>query len=128
VRAAGQLRGAFSGGINTLHGIPFLLGGTRYTPAIRTLAEIEHWVNMASHGLDDISATRRAFASSLRASATSTKHEHIIRLPASLVNSEKVSFVVSGFDNLKSAIEPLEEEDEKNLLAVLIEELNGLYP
>ncbi len=32
VRAAGQLRGAFSGGINTLHGIPFLLGGTRYTP------------------------------------------------------------------------------------------------
>jgi hypothetical protein len=43
VRAAGQLRGAFSGGINTLHGIPFLLGGTRYAPAIRTLAEIEHF-------------------------------------------------------------------------------------
>ncbi len=128
VRAAGQLRGAFSGGINTLHGNPFLLGGTWYTPAIRTLAEIEHWVNMASHGHDDISAARRAFASSLRSTSSSGKHEHIIRLPASLANSERQSFVVSGFDNLKTAIEPLEEEDEKNLLAVLIEELNDLYP
>ncbi len=128
MRAAGQLRGAFSGGINTLHGIPFLLGGTRYTPAIRTLAEIEQWVNIASHGLDDISATRKAFANSLRASASLTLHEHIIRLPVSLVSSEKASFVVSGFDNLKSAIEPLEEEDEKSLLSVLVEELNGLYP
>jgi hypothetical protein len=105
VRAACQLRGAFSGSINTLHGIPFLLGGTRYTPAIRTLAEVEHWVSMASHGLDDISAARRSFAGSLRSANTSGKHEHIIRLPASLVNSERQSFVVSGFDNLKTAIE-----------------------
>jgi hypothetical protein len=83
---------------------------------------------MASHGLDDISAARRSFASSLRSASTSGKHEHIIRLPASLVSSERQSFVVSGFDNLKTAIEPMEEEDEKNLLAVLIEELNDLYP
>jgi hypothetical protein len=129
VRAAGQLRGAFSGGINTLHGIPFLLGGTRYTPAIRTLAEIEQWVINASHGLDDISATRKAFATSLSSSTSSqTSHEHIIRLPVSLISSEKASFVVTGFDNLKTAVEPLEEEDEKSLLSVLVEELNGLYP
>jgi hypothetical protein len=128
VRAAGRLRGAFSGGINTLHGIPFLLGGTKYTPAIRALAEIEHWVSMASQGHDDISATRRSFANSLRSTSTSGKHEHVIKLPASLVNSERQSFVVSGFDNLKTAVEPMEEEEEKNLLALLIEELNDLYP
>ncbi len=128
VRAAGQLRGAFSSGINTLHCIPFLLGGTRYAPAIRTLAEIEHLVSMATHGYDDISATRRAFACSLRSTSSSGNHEHIIRLPTTLTTSERQSFVVSGFDNLKTAIEPLDEDDEKNLLAVLIEELNDLYP
>ncbi len=91
-------------------------------------SEIEHWVSMASQGHDDISATRRSLANSLRSTSTSGKHEHVIRLPASLVSSERQSFVVSGFDNLKTAIEPMEEEDEKNLLAVLIEELNDLYP
>ncbi len=84
------------GGVNILHGIPFLLGGTRYTPAIRTFAEIEQWVSIASHGLDDISATRKAFANSLRASAPSTCHEHIIRLPVSLVNPEKFRFLSRG--------------------------------
>jgi hypothetical protein len=83
---------------------------------------------MATHGLDDISATRRAFANSLRSTTSSGNHEHIIRLPASLATTERQSFVVSGFDNLKTAIEPLDEDDEKNLLAVLIEELNDLYP
>ncbi len=84
VQAVGQLRAASSGGINTLHGIPFLLGGIRNTPAIRTLAEIEHWIHIASHGSDDISATCSAFASSLRSSTILGKHEHITRLPASL--------------------------------------------
>ncbi len=47
---------------------------------------------------------------------------------SSLISAEKLSFVITEFDNLKTAIEPLEEEDEKNLLTILIEELNGLYP
>ncbi len=32
-----------------------------------------------------------------------------------------------GFDNLKTAINPLSEEDEKSLLILLLEELNNLY-
>jgi hypothetical protein len=128
VRAAGRLRGAFSGGINTLHGIPFLLGGTKFAPAIRSLAEIEHWVSMASQGHEDISASRRSFANSLRSTGTSGNHEHVIKLPATIVSAERLPFIVSGFDNLKTAVEPMEEEDEKNLLALLIEELNDLYP
>jgi hypothetical protein len=51
VRASGQPRGAFTGGVNVLHGIPFLLGGTRNTPAIRTMVEVEHWVRIVSRPL-----------------------------------------------------------------------------
>jgi hypothetical protein len=39
-----------------------------------------------------------------------------------------VPFVVTGFDNLKTAVEPLSEEGEKSLLSLFIEELNSLYP
>jgi hypothetical protein len=41
---------------------------------------------------------------------------------------EKHTFIVAGFDNLKTAVEPMSEEDEKSLLVLLIEELNNLFP
>jgi hypothetical protein len=128
VRASGQLRGAFAGGINIMHGVPFLLGGTTSTIAIRTMAEVEQWVISTMQGTDDISAACKAFTNSLRADTLSRAHDYILRLPASQTNSEKVSFLVSGFDNLKTAVEPMSEEDEKALLVLLLEELNSLYP
>jgi hypothetical protein len=128
VRASGMLRGTFAGDINVLHGVPFLIGGTKSTTAIRALAEIGQWVQCTSVGIDEISATRKAFASSLRTN-TSTPAQHcIIRLPATQTNSERVPFVVTGFDNLKTAVEPLGEDEEKSLLTLLLEELNSLYP
>ncbi len=36
--------------------------------------------------------------------------------------------MVSSFDKLKSAVDPIAEEDEKALLVLLLEELNTLYP
>jgi hypothetical protein len=33
-----------------------------------------------------------------------------------------------GFNNLKRAVDPMSEEDEKAILALLPEELNDLYP
>jgi hypothetical protein len=128
VRAAGVLRGAFAGGVNVVHGIPFLIGGTKNTTAIRALAEIQQWVHCTSVGTDDISATRKAFAATLRTDTTSSAHSHIIKLPSSLFGGERVPFVVSGFDNLKTAVDPIPEEDEKALLVLLLEELNTLYP
>jgi hypothetical protein len=92
------------------------------------MAEVEQWVINTAQSTDDISATRKAFASSLRTSTTSYVHNYILRLPASQTNSEKVSFLVSGFDNLKTAVEPMSEEDEKALLVLLLKELNNLYP
>jgi hypothetical protein len=92
------------------------------------MAEVEQWVISTVQGTDDISATRKAFANSLSTDTLSRTHDYILRLPASQANSEKLSFLVSGFDNLKTAVEPMTEEDEKALLVLLLEELNSLYP
>ncbi len=128
VRSAGRLGGAFMGGVTVLHGIPFLLGGTNNTAAIRALAEIEHWVSITSSGTDEISATRAAFMDTLRQSNTGSTVQHIIRLPISQTSMDKATFITTGFDNLKSAVEPSSEDEEKNILILLIEELNNLYP
>jgi hypothetical protein len=55
-------------------------------------------------------------------------HQHIIRLPASQHTCEKLSFVLVGFDNLKTAVDPLSKEDEKALISLMLDELNNLYP
>jgi hypothetical protein len=57
-------------------------------------------------------------------SSASTSHQHIIRLPSQQSGGERVPFV----DNLKTAVEPLTEEEEKSLLSLLVEELNSLFP
>jgi hypothetical protein len=41
---------------------------------------------------------------------------------------DKATFITTGFDNLKTAVEPISEDEEKNLLNLLIEELNNFYP
>jgi hypothetical protein len=131
VRASGMLRGAFTSGVTVLHSILFLLGGTHNTSAIRTMAEVEHWIRTVTHGIDDISAARNLFASNLRtlsANSSSTSTDHLIRLPSSLTSTEKLPFIFAGLDNLKMAVEPVSEEDEKSLLVLLLEELNNLLP
>jgi hypothetical protein len=37
-------------------------------------------------------------------------------------------FIVTGFDNLKTAVDPMSEEDKKSLLILLLEELDNLFP
>jgi hypothetical protein len=105
VRVAAMLRNTFGGGVSVMHGIPFLLGGTKNSPAIRALAEIGQWIHLTSVGTEDISATRKAFAASLRSDISSAPLQYIIRLPHSQLSGEKVPFVVTGFDNLKTAPE-----------------------
>jgi hypothetical protein len=116
------------GGITVLHGIPFLLGGTGNTAAIRAIAEIEHWVSITATGTDEISTTHSAFINTLRINTSSNTGQHIIRLPVSQHSLKKATFVTIGFDNLKMAVDPISEEEEKSLLALMLEELNNLYP
>jgi hypothetical protein len=128
VRSSGQVMYAFMGGITVLHGIPFLLGGTSNTAAIRAIAEIEHWVSITATGTDEISATRKAFMSTLRTDRNNNTMQHIIRLPINQNSLEKATFVTLGFNNLKTAVDPMSEDEEKSLLVLLLEELNNLYP
>jgi hypothetical protein len=128
VRSSGQLRNAFMGGVTVLHGIPFLIGGTNNSAAIRALAEIEHWVSTASVDTDEISATRKLFVDSLRTTNCIPDVQQIIRLPVSLTSQEKISMITTGFNNLNSAVEPISEEEEKTLLTLLLDELNDLFP
>jgi hypothetical protein len=42
IQAFTVLRGAFTSGVTVIHGIPFLLGGTKNSTAIRALAELSN--------------------------------------------------------------------------------------
>jgi hypothetical protein len=89
---------------------------------------VEHWVHITANSTDDISATCKAFMASLRSGTTSRASQQIIRLPVSQTSTEKGPFVTMGFDNLKTAVDPVNEEDEKRILVLLLEELNDPYP
>jgi hypothetical protein len=128
VRASGALRGAFAGAVTVLHGIPFLLGGTDNSAALRAIAEIEHWVRLTTRGTDTVSATRAIFADSLYGTHEHHDQQCILRLPSSQISTEKSTYITTGFGNLKTAAEPISEEFEKYLLTSLIEELNNLFP
>jgi hypothetical protein len=124
VHASGQLRGD-----QCVAWVPLPSGWhSEYTAAIRALAERDHWVSSTGNGTDDISVTHTAFMSSLRTVKHVSSHQQITCLPASQTNSEKLTFVTVGFDNLQMAVDPLSEEDEKAFLILLLEELNNLYP
>jgi hypothetical protein len=127
VRASGTLRGAFAGSVTVMHGIPFLLGGTKNTPAIRAIAEIEQWVSITT-GTDTISATRSILKDSFCTHSDGTDHRTLIRLPISQTATEKCTFESMGFGNLRQAIEPISEDFERYMLGTLIDELNALYP
>ncbi len=85
-------------------------------------------MSITSIGTDEISATRALFMDTLRLSIPGSTVQHIIRLPISQTSTEKATFITTGFGNLKTAVEPISEDEEKNLLNLLIEELNNLYP
>ncbi len=77
------------------------------------MAEVEHWVHLTANGSDDISATRKAFMASLRNDCTIHATQQIIRLPVSQTSTENCTFVTSGFDNLKTAVEPIRGRTKK---------------
>jgi hypothetical protein len=72
--------------------------------------------------------SKHHFLNTLLTSTTSSSGQHIIRLPVTQNSLEKATFITIGFDNLKTAVEPISEEEEKALLVLLLEELNNLYP
>jgi hypothetical protein len=90
--------------------------------------EVEHWVSISANSTDDISATRTAFAAKLLNSTSTHAKQQIIQIPVSQTSTKKCTFVAMGFDNLKTAVVPMNEEDDKAILVLLLDELNDLYP
>ncbi len=127
VRASGSLRGAFAGSVTVMHGIPFLLGGTKNTAAIRAIAEIEQWVSITS-GTDTISATRSILKDSICTHSDGTDQHTLIRLPVSQTATEKCTFESMGFGHLRQTIDPISEDFERYMLGSLIDEMNALFP
>jgi hypothetical protein len=125
VRANIRIRETLTGGAKVLHGIPFLIDGTGNIPAIRTMAEINQWVNSISGVNNDITATRALWASQIRTSDTCTNSTHTLRLPLSLHKLEMGTFTSGGFSNLMAAA-PLNEEDEHELILSLIGDQRSL--
>jgi hypothetical protein len=106
VRSSGQLRNAFMGGVTVLHSIPFLIGGTGNTAAIRAIAEIEHWVSITSIGTDEISASLSAFVETLLSGTSCSTEQHMIRLPVFQTCMDKATFITTGFDTSKQQSNP----------------------
>jgi hypothetical protein len=126
VKANAKLRETLSGEVRVIHGVPFLLGGTSNTAAIRTMAEINQWVTYTSELHSDISATRTLWDTLIRSKAHGTDCSSIIRLPLSQHKLEMGTFTSRGFSNLEAAT-PMNEETERTLVLSLIQDLNELF-
>jgi hypothetical protein len=98
VRASGLLRGAYTGSVTVLHGIPFLIGGTCNTAAIRAIAEVELWIKLTSLGTDTISATRAILMESSLQAPTRRTHNSFLGFqhPKLTVKSVPLSAMVSA--------------------------------
>jgi hypothetical protein len=126
VKANRKLRETFAGGVRVVHGVPFLIGGTGNTAALRTMAEINQWVTATSEINQDISATRALWDSLIRTRAQGNECKHILRLPTSQFTLEVGTYTSGGFSNLTAAA-PLNEESERSLVLSLIHDLNEIY-
>jgi hypothetical protein len=126
VKANIRLRETFSGGVRVVHGVPFLIGGTNNTAAIRTMAEINQWVASKSGLNQDITATRTLWDALIRTRTQGTECTHVLRLPISQLKLEMGTYSSGGFSNLTAAA-PLNEENERSLVLSLIKDLNEIY-
>ncbi len=92
------------------------------------IAQIEQWIKLNSRDSATISATRAIFQDSI---VTSTEHPDwhaIIRLPITLTATKKGTFINTGFNIFKQAIDPISEDIELFLLVRLDDELKSLFP
>jgi hypothetical protein len=138
VRAIARIRDAYAGSVRIVHGFPVLIGGLDDESVIRSILEIELWLadsdKRRMHSLPSTSAhlisewlrTNKPDPDSDSDSATDT-HPHPLKLPNSLHSLEKGTYVSPGWEDLATSLPTLQEEDEKKLLGVLIEELNEKF-
>jgi hypothetical protein len=138
VRALARIRDAYANSVRIVHGFPVLIGGLDDESVVRSILEIELWLadsdkrrmhslpNTSAHYISEWLRTNKSDSGSDSDSATDI-HPHPLKLPNSLHSLEKGTYVSPGWEDLATCLPALQEEDEKKLLGVLIEELNEKF-
>jgi len=134
VRSFAKIRDAYSGSIKVIHGFSVATRGISDESLIRSLREIDTWLtDIDKKHLHTLPVTAKHFLSKLYTKqdciaprATDT-HSHPYKMPHSLHSLEKVAFTSPGWEDLATSLPPLQEEDEKGLLIVLLTELNEKF-
>ncbi len=141
VRSLARIRDAYASSVRIVHGFPVLIGGLDDESVIRSILEIELWLSDSDkrrmHSLPNTSAhyisewlktgTDGTSASASASLPASDIHPRPLKLPNSLHSLEKGTYVSPGWEDLATCLPALQEEDEKNLLGVIIEELNEKF-
>jgi hypothetical protein len=154
VKCKDKLMGAMRGGVEVVHGFPLLMCGTDDRELIRSIIDIEQWLNNISTGRD-IRAARRAHiehtmgsgiialcssvaidavshdvsvAMCSAGSTESSAHRPMnLMLPVNLSGHSKAVFHSPGYKNLPDYINPCQREVEKQCIDALVLELNESY-
>jgi hypothetical protein len=149
-----RLVGAMGGAIELTHGIPILLGGTDDSALIRSLVDLEHWLEYLG-GARDITRARRTFFKNIlgrdifahsavvlspmlagppeapggtgTGTPEATVHQPMsLILPSDKSGNATATFRSTGYV-LPSTVPPCTAEQERALVYALIEDINSLY-
>ncbi len=142
VRAFARIREAYTNSVRVVHGFPILVRGLDDETLIRSMLEIELWLSDCDkRRIHSLPSTSEHFITEwLRSNkehtdtpthsntsyATDT-HPHPLRLPHSLHSLEKGTFVSPGWEDIATSLPTLQEEEEKKLLGIMLEELNEKF-
>ena len=131
VAAVGKIRRAFGGRVRAVHGYPVPAIPVEDPVTIRALLEVEHWLSsIDSRRTASLNNTGKFYTSNILNVCTGQpinqycKYTVLLRMPDSLHNTTRASFVGLGWDGITGTIPPLTEEEQLSFLSVLSLELN----
>ncbi len=139
VRALARIRDAYANSVRIVHGFPVLIGGLENESVVRSILEIELWLadsdkrrmhslpNTSAHYITEWLRTNKSYSGSATDHSATDTHPHPLKLPNSLHSLEKGTYVSPGWEDLATCLPALQEEEEKKLLGVLIEDLNEKF-
>ncbi len=139
MKAFKALRAVYGTGINVMHGILFPLSGIEGPSTIRSLLEISTWYpSVTTHSTKELSSTLSILTAKLKAqkqtisdTAPSTPVENraperfLLKMPQNLHSYDKQICVSEGFGDQVILCQPIEEEEEYELVNTMVDELNS---
>ncbi len=141
VRAFTRVRKAYAGSIRAVHGFPIPLQGLHSEVLISSLLDIEHWLTEIDKKAHQLSPcflcllhcqlaqdhSTEEYASYMqRANSTYGTAANIpYSMPHYFFSLDKGVFTSPGWEDVATHLPTLKEEDKKNFLVIMLEELNN---